>query len=395
MNILPIMPRFQNDSAKRVPLNNHPVIQSKMVPSLACDTVSFGNANRISDFMSRSVEEKLSRLDRISTTYLDVLESVANRLKDDGVSFDRAYCELHPIKSAESYLSKIVRSGSMKVSDAVRATLYIKNPYDLSIINDKLLPEMHKKGYVLAKVDTKLESLQKRGFPLTMEDKINTAKVFRVPDLDIRLENAAEKRHLLSNDLQYSIGQPPKSGYEDIQMRFVREFDKKRNPLEHELIILFGPNYAKAKLIESEKVYKNIREFDELKIRPEESPEEPDKLKAARYIDLLKQMFRGKISEKLFLNAKNKDLYDIPEEIPINFSETDIKMFENYFAGLNKKLTDIYKNEKAAAKASATATKQINSDSRHDKTLLNKIHENLRGTIEYFNHLHDLKKSAD
>ncbi len=102
-------------------------------------------------------------------------------------------------------------------------------------------------------------------------------------------------------------------------------------------------------------------------------------------------MFTGKVSEKLFLNAKNKDLYDITEEIPIHFNETDISMFDGYFAGLKDRVASCYKEAKKAASPSGLATKQLNNDYRHDRTLLKKIQDNLHDTIEYFNYKESLK----
>ena len=103
-------------------------------------------------------------------------------------------------------------------------------------------------------------------------------------------------------------------------------------------------------------------------------------------------MFRGKVSEKLYLNAKNKDLYDITEEVPISFSETDVSMFENYFFGLRDRITSVYSEAKKGATISDSAKKQLTKDLRHDRSLLTKIHDSLRETIEYFNYQHDLKK---
>lgn len=397
MNILPIIPNLQNrNSAQNRNWLNNTVIQPKMVSSLDRDTVSFTGAptTKISDFVAKGVEDSMPRLQRIATTYLDVLESVAAKLEKDGVSFDREYCELHPVKSPESYTSKIVRSGNFTVPDAIRATLYIKNPYDLSILNDKLLPEMKKRGYILANVDMKLEEMIKRGYIPKAKESLHPEKTFKVPDLDIRLQDANEHIAELSHELRYSIGKPQKSGYEDIQMRFVREFDKKKNPTQHELIVLFGPNYSIAKHIESEKVYGNLREFEELRFKLDERPSSQHAQKANRYIDLIKQMFRGKVSEKLFLNAKNKDLYELTEEIPISFSESDTQVFDSYFAGLLDRMNSCYKETRTAAKPSPSATKQINSDARHDRALIKKIQDNLRKTIDYFNHKNELKKSA-
>ena len=120
------------------------------IQTLNADTVSFTGVgssthkfskkatNTISDYIEKGLENNMQRMHRIATTYLDVLECIANSLSKDGFSFDRAYCELSPVKSPKSYVSKIARSGNMKVHDSIRATLYCNNSYDLSLISQKL-----------------------------------------------------------------------------------------------------------------------------------------------------------------------------------------------------------------------------------------------------------------
>ncbi len=396
MNTISINPlRIIHNQAQKNYLNNSPVIQPKFAQTLERDTVSFtARPTQISDFVEKGVSDNMYRLQRIATTYLDVLESVALRLKDQGFSFDRAYCELNPVKSPKAYTSKVVRSGKFKVPDTIRATLYCNNIYDLDTLNT-LLRGMKLRGYVVSDTDMPIKELIKRGYKPTQEElkNVNAEKI--VPDLDIRLEDVTEQLPKLEEKFQYSIGKPQKSGYEDIQIRFVRDFDKKKNPVQHELIILFGPNYSQAKHLESEKVYSFLRLFDELNMKFTDNTLGSHSQKANRYIDLIQQMFRGKVSEKLFLNAKNKDLYDIKEEVPITFSETDKKMFESYFSGLKDRLASCYKEEKNYAKVSESALKQLNSDLRHDRTLLKKIQDNLRETIEYFNHKSGLKETKD
>lgn len=388
LTILPNIVTYNNRQSS----NN--IIRQSNNNRLAANSVnvSFGTraVKTIGDVFEAQMEADIPRLSRIATTFLDVLESVAFKLKDSGFSFDRAYCELNPVKSAKSSKSKIVRSSSFKVPDQIRATMYCNNPYDLNKLN-MLLLEMKKRGYVLADVEMPIEEMRKRAYPLNEADAQNAMKVFKIPDLDIRLEDAAENRHLLPNELRYSIGKPQKSGYEDIQMRFVREFDKKKSPVMHELLVLFGPNYSLAKHIESDKVYGNLRKFNELRIDLDEaSATSSHAQKAKRYIDLIQQLFRGKVSQKLFLNAKNKDLYDITEEIPISFSPTDVQVFDSYFAGFNDRMSSSYKELKDAAKVSSSAVKQLNVDLRHDRGLMKTIHDNLKGTIEYFNNKSDL-----
>lgn len=381
-------------------VNNSAVIQPKYYHTLASDTISFsakerpGSGSKVSDHLEAQVAADYGRLSRIATTYLDVLESVAFHLKDHGFSFDRAYCEQNPVKSPQSYTSKVVRSGNFKVPDTIRATLYCNSLYDLDNLNSLLL-EMKKRGYVVADTEMSVKDLMKKGYKPTAKEAADTSIKKTVPDLDIRLDDVSEQVSKLEPKFKYSIGKPQKSGYEDIQIRFVREFDKKKNPVLHELIILFGPNYANAKHEESDRVYSNLRLFNELSMKFEDNTIGSHSHKANRYIELIEQMFRGKVSQKLFLNAKNKDLYEILDEIPITFSDVDTGMFENYFAGLNDRLTSCYKEAKKGAKPSELATKQLNSDMRHDRAALKKIHENLKNTMEYYNKKNDLNETKN
>jgi hypothetical protein len=388
MNILSITPalsRANHLNSINSPVQNKNVTVPKL-NNLSKDTVSFsgigGASSKVSDFLEAQVAADTPRLRRLAITYLDILESVAFRLKDKGFSFDRAYCELNPVKSPKSYSSKIVRSGKFKVPDTIRATLYCNNPYDLDSLNS-LLTEMKKRGYVLGTEKMTIKDLMKRGYIPTEEEakKLDLEKT--VPDLDIRLDDVADQVTKLPEELKYSIGKPQKSGYEDIQMRFVRDFDSRKNPVSHELLIVFGPNYSKAKHAESSFIYTPLRELDELHVDLSNKTIGSHSQKASRYIDLIKQMFRGKVSEKLFLNAKNKDLYDLSDSIPISFSETDVNMFENYFSGLNDRVSSVYKEARKAPKITDSEKKQLAKDLRSDKTLLNKVHDNLKKAISH------------
>lgn len=371
---------------------SNPVMPSRLSP-LKADTVSFSGVgakyskkatSTISDYVEKSVESGMARMRRIATTYLDVLESIAISLSKDGFSFDRAYCELSPVKSPKSYVSKITRSGNMKVPDYIRATLYCNNPYDLDNLTQKLLPEMKKRGYVLEKTETSLEELVGRGY-VPKSDNVSLKRKVKVPDLDIRLEGASESIDKLTPDLKYSIGKPQKSGYEDIQMRFARVTDKSSTPISHELIILFGPNYARAKHLESEKVYSSLRELGKLNVDLSDRTFGSHSHKANRYIELIEQMFRGKISEKLFLNAKNKDLYDISDEIPIHFSKEDLKLFDTYFAGLLDRINSRYKELRLEHAADKEKLKELAVEKRLDSIKITKIRESLKETIDFFN----------
>ena len=375
--------------------NNRNRYIAPQLATLQKDTVSFTakpSLIKVADFIEAKFDADSGRMNRIATTYLDVLESVAFKLKDMGFSFDRAYCEQNPVKSAKSYTSKIVRSGNFKVPDAIRATLYCRDPYDLSLLNDVLLPEMKKRGYVLAQTEMTIKDLMKRGYVPTAAEMKDLSKEKLVPDLDIRLDDVSDQVTKLAPNLRYSISHPQKSGYEDIQMRFVRDFDNKSNPVQHELIILFGPNTSKAKHEESKYVYTPLRELDELHVNLSDKTIGSHSYRAGRYIDLIKQMFRGKISEKLFLNAKNKDKYEIPDEIPISFNQDDISLFENYFSGLLDRVSSIYKETRSAANVTDSVKKQLTKDLRQDKAKIRAIHDKLKETIDYYNYLNDLKK---
>ena len=105
--------------------------------------------------------------------------------------------------------------------------------------------------------------------------------------------------------------------------------------------------------------------------------------KAERYMDLLKQMFRGKISQKLFLNAKNKDYAEIDDRIPITFSKEDEQLFEGYFNGLKLRVTNLYKD--ARKTATPTEKRQLTKDYKSDFDALEDIHGKLKATIDNYN----------
>lgn len=412
MNVNFLIPKFS--SSVQNAQNSHysnPVMPSKLSP-LKADTVSFtGSGTKIADFLEGQFIADNPRLLRIATTYLDVLESVAFKLKEKGFSFDRAYCELSPVKSPAARTSKIVRSGSMKVPDTIRATLYCNDPYDLAKLNDELLPLMKQRGYVLADTKMSVQDLMKRGY-IPTDDEIKLLEKLKahdfstpqeemelvskltkyVPDLDIRLEDVSDQITKLSPELRYSIGKPQKSGYEDLQMRFIRDFDKKKNPIQHELIILFGPNYSAAKHEESSRIYNHLRKLDELNVDTAGvSSTQSNAGKFERYIDLVKQMFRGKVSQKLFLNGKNKDYADIPDEAVINFSPEDINLFEGYFNGLRLRLSNLHKEALKSTDVSSVR-RQLCKDYKADKDTIENVYNGLKDEIEHYNYQADLKK---
>ena len=112
--------------------------------------------------------------------------------------------------------------------------------------------------------------------------------------------------------------------------------------------------------------------------------------KANRYIALIKQMFTGKVSEKLFLNAKNKDLYGINDELPITFAEIDQKLLKSYFGGLKECLNNSYIEAKKAA-APMHLKRTLAKNVKEDLKTLSEMQEGLSKTMERYNYENDLK----
>lgn len=321
---------------------NTNVTPIKIRQTLAGDTVSFKQSS-IKDTIEMQHERNMEKYKVYADIFFDTLSSVAEELAEDGVSFDKDYAKLNPIKSANSVSSKIARSGSFDVPDLIRTTLFIENPYDKSLIYNKFLPAMEKRGYILAKANGK-------------------------PDIDFRLDG---------------IGGAQASGYEDIQMRFV-EKNGKKNKIKHELIILFGPNYANAKHLESEKVYGVLRQFKELHMDTDDAPIGSAAFKAKRYIGLVKTQVENKISKKLYDNAKNKDFYKIDDVSQIYFTDENKKLMRNYFAALLDRTKDYYRDKRNSAKNSEIAKIQLRKDEKDDLALIHYINDMLRETVKYF-----------
>lgn len=338
MNIKPITPFNMKNN-----LNNNYVIQPRFVQTLRHDSVNFTQSS-IKDSIELAHERNMEKYKVYAEVFFDALDSVAKEFEDYGVSFDKKYAHKNPIKSASSLSSKISRSGSFDVPDLIRTTMYIQNPYDTEFIYEKFLPAMENRGYVLAKVNGK-------------------------PDIDFRLEG---------------LGEVKSSGYEDIQMRFVEKHGSSKNKIKHELIILFGPNYAEAKHNESEKVYNALRAFKELNLDTKDAKMGSHEFKAGRYIDLITIQVENKISKKLFDNAKNKDFYKIDDIAPIYFTDENKKLMKNYFAALKDRIRDAYKIKRAEARNSELATIQLRKDEKDDLALINYIQDLLRSSVKYF-----------
>ena len=433
-----------------------PSTQPKLNITPAFDTVTFSAKNKkpvpatttFADHLEAQFEAESVRYMRLATTYLDILESVTNALGDKGFSMDREYCELNPVKSAKSYRSKVERSKSLKVPDTIRATIYCKDSYDISNLND-LLAEMEKREFIVAPAEMPVKDLIKRGYLPTEEESLivnylngdrnidNKAKVIselmnkgydaleiskllnefedsgkiptsmefierfseinkEVPDLDIRLKDkVATERYKLQPEHRYCISKPQSSGYEDIQIRFVRKYDKKSNPVQHELIILFGPNYAKSKHNESERVYSHLRKFDTLNIASILKNEnyERDTKNANLYLSLIRTLFRTNVSEKEFENGRNIDYKGSNEQRTISFSKDDERLFNSYFKILNEEIDKIY--DRQLKRANKSRRKHIDNNRKEDKDLIEEIRSGLKETIKLYNNEAENKHNSN
>ena len=323
MNIAPINFRLLNNQNNNIDNNyqTNTLIKPNYKNQLSNDTVSFGAAKMpvaIRDFYAKVYP----RLVRIAKTYLVITDSVAKKFADDGVSFEMEMFKSKAVKTPDSKISKNIRSKTLDDRDAIRTTIFMKNPYDLSVLFDKILPEYKELGYHVATIPTSIGELMKRGY-VPVEEELIIGKFFEIPhtkeshskyfrelknlgykytdtkellakfvksgeiptkaefieivkslkkdmpDIDIRLNNKILNKNFDINDLpeeyKYCVGKPQSSGYEDIQLRFIRECDLgKENPVYHELLVQFGPNYNKNAVDEHKYVYEATRKFKEL-----------------------------------------------------------------------------------------------------------------------------------
>lgn len=338
MNILSLnyfnLPKYTNNTSadKNICIKKYGL---KMQAPLVADTVSF-KAAKFKDTMRIPLSHQLEKKANI---YLDILESIANKLNDKGVSINRAYCELNIIKSDDSCCKKIARSSSTDIRDRLRATIFVRNITDMNLLND-ILKEFELRGLVLFEERLPIEKMIAKGYVPKKNDK----DFILVPDLDIRLAEGQEGIVNLPENLRFCYGKPQKSGYEDIQLRLIDKYEK--NPVKHELIILTGEQYAIAKHREYENVYKITRKLDALNVTKYEDENNEFLKLIKRYITLIKQLCTTEISQKLFENAKNKDVYNINNIIEIKITEKDIQTLKNYFIEMRKNIELYYTNAK-------------------------------------------------
>ena len=426
------------------------------IAPLKSDTVSFGNAKfivrprirrqselKVATFQDILLEQQILQnptLMHMGNAYYAALKAAA-AVKSEAISI----CENveHLVKTPDSILSKILRSGSFNVPDTIRATAFCDNPYNLDNML-LMLEEMKKSGYSISRVPAKVSDLMKKGYmPYDEErmimqylanpkDKVVAKEVreffvnsgydikkvrvllndFKalgrepnkeefleaiskidklVPDIDIRLDSkrlTPEQIMKLPEELRYCVGRPQDSGYEDIQIRFIQSDAKKGNKLSkipHELIILFGKNYYDAKTRESTFVYSNLRKFKELSVRNYLHNPEYDK-----YTELyrtmkeaIERLFINTVSKKEFSNAKCTDVLKSDARDSISFSKEATDDFDRYFRIL---ISEIERPYVAAKKDLSRSEKiELNKALAQDRAILTEMRENLRETIDLYN----------
>ena len=358
-----------------------------MAKPLTQDTVSFGHTakTRMVDVLEHQAEKDMARCRRMATNFLDNIQAIASELEPFGVSFCRAYCEENAVKSPSSQASKMKRSKSFVIFDKMRATMFSQDINNLELLNNRILPAFRERQLILSEADADLEVLIPQGYVPTM-DEISGKKDVKIPDLDIRLSGVRDQVGKLDPELKYSISKPQKSGYKDIQMRFIREYDTKPNPDRFELIILPGKNYAFSKHLESEYIYNPImKELSELELMKKGYENIPEYNMIKLGMDVIRQILRTEISEKLFKNAEKLDCTDKKDVEQILINEETVQNLNKAFDDLEKLLARYYREAKKSKRIAESTRKRLNNEFKLDKEALAEIRKNTNDAIEFFN----------
>ncbi len=337
MNISLITPKFY--SAPQNSRNSHysnTVMPSKLTP-LKADTVSF-SANpmyRMEEALRLSYDQKLPLYRSMGVKLMDTLKVIADKYASRGVSFDEEYCSPAIVKSTDSFVEKIIRSGESL--DRVRTTLFVDNPYDFKLIRD-ILDDLELRNYAVKPI----------------HGKVNGKKV-SIPDFDIRLGGVTqEDTAVLGTALQKCIGKPQKSGYEDIQMRLVDTNLTRKDAPPLELIMLYGKNYAEAKHNESYYSY-GIRRImsNLLHVAKVEAPKNnTPAYRIQNNIDIISGILENNIARPLFYNAKNKDYFhDEALAMPVELTKGNCDVLTGLLNGISQKIPMHYRQEAARVKS--------------------------------------------
>jgi len=375
MNILPIISYSNYYRTQISPKHNNCVTST-----IQNNSVSFGQALKFRDIFMDQLKKtsRKAQVQEYSNLFSAASSSIAKRLESKGVTYHETYNSISPIKSEDSYWSKVQRSG-LDVRDEIRRTFFCKNAYDLTVLED-IIKQYNDLGYAISPINIPVEKMVEKGYT---PSKSELKKGFvELPDMDIRFDRNNIAKFVPT--LNGYISEPQKSGYEDIQLRFIKKSDQKNpNPIKHELIIIFGENYAKAKHFESEKIYKYIRQLNELKFY-RSTKSEGLKKRTGEYIDAIKTKLNLGISQKLFASANSLDVKKIDNEMLINVSEQEIKELGKYFNKLREKGHNYYEIAEQRAKTPARL-KKIKQEHEADSKLLAYIRKNLEESITFFN----------
>ena len=379
MNILAINPvnLKQNINSEKVTntqrQNSYGLTMSK---PLAADTVSFGEKiftpkkATVLDFIT-SKELKLHKeLQEPAATFLKVLEAISLKLAHLGVEFDVAYCSKKPVKDVNRCIEKMVGSGSLDIRDRLRASLFVKDIYNMDILNE-IFRELDEWNYKLHYDKVPLEDALEAGYRPTEKDL--KKKNIKLPDLDMRLDRSRVDEEKIPRELKHCLSHPQATGYEDIQFRV-----EKGGNL-HEIIILMGKNYAKAKDEDSKYIYSRCRKFKELNFTKQEE-NNPNLIAAKGYIEAIKTMFR-EISTKLFANAKQKDHYNTDTVRPLEFKLSEFINFNTYFVELENCVQKYYNDKKLEATtkgAKAVLSKELEKDLEKLQKIRSELDESLK-----------------
>lgn len=333
MNIQLLTPKFQFNDNNSKKLHNNSVMSLNQI-GLNTDTVSFSGAKEkvvessittFKEIMSGDYEKRFRSYNFMANRLMDTLDAVARELEEFGITFDRAYCEKNPVKKAKSFVSKFIRSGEAPL-DRVRSTLYCSNIYDLSVINDKLLPALKKRGYIISMIP----------------DKTSGRKVLSwKPDFDVRLDIPEEGRKALSPNLRSVASfKQQSSGYRDIQFRLEDTLYTGQEKTPIEILVVAGKNTAKAKEDESYYVYDITRKLSkEMHIAKVENPGiNSPALRVQNNIGIITQQLNDYISKPLYTNAANLDIYHENTLLPVQLPAANCKTLLGLFEGIRNKI---------------------------------------------------------
>lgn len=240
MNITPIKVSFTPQYFNNINTDygNQKLIKPNYNNSLSKDTVSFTAAKLISDSIWRNFVKELPTLRRIATPFLDAAEAVAKKHEDSGVSFLREMFEETAVKEPDSKLSKVSRAKTFDDRDAIRTTLFVKNPYNLSTIFEKIIPSFgpeEGRNYLVAPIKVSVGDLMKRGYVPIEEEKM-VSEFFSIP----HTKEAHLKffREVKSKKYDYYDTKRSKYDYDNVKYTLTDFLKTNKDPSKDEIIKL-------------------------------------------------------------------------------------------------------------------------------------------------------------